>query len=157
VLDGGTTQDAFDDCICHCNLVAHSHSYQRIHAAYYASNRELAPCGFSDTTFGLPEGSLAERQRCTVSQINKSIKTAKAIFTYAYGSKYVTTNIMHRYPKVPTHPEESCATNKGCPAIGADRQRQPELLESLFRYAYPRCRRSPGRASPSESYPERSH
>ena len=29
---------------------------QSIHAGYYASNRELAQCGFSDASFGLPEG-----------------------------------------------------------------------------------------------------
>jgi integrase len=37
---------------------------------------------------------------CTVSQVNKSIKTAKAIFTYAFDSEYVTSNIMQRYPKL---------------------------------------------------------
>jgi integrase len=37
---------------------------------------------------------------CTVSQINKSIKVAKAIFTYAFDAEYVTSNIMHRYPKM---------------------------------------------------------
>lgn len=36
----------------------------------------------------------------TVSQVNKSIKAAKAIFTYAFDSEYVTTNIMQRYPKL---------------------------------------------------------
>jgi len=37
---------------------------------------------------------------CTVSQTNKSIKVAKAIFTYAFDSEYVTANIMQRYPKL---------------------------------------------------------
>jgi integrase len=37
---------------------------------------------------------------CTVSQINKSIKAAKAIFTYAFDLEYVRSNIMHRYPKL---------------------------------------------------------
>ncbi len=36
----------------------------------------------------------------TVSQVNKSIKTAKAIFTYAFDSEYVISNIMQRYPKL---------------------------------------------------------
>ena len=36
----------------------------------------------------------------TGSQVNKSIKTAKAIFAYAFDSEYVTFNIMHRYPKL---------------------------------------------------------
>lgn len=27
MLDGATTQDAFDDCISQCNLISHSHSY----------------------------------------------------------------------------------------------------------------------------------
>jgi integrase len=37
---------------------------------------------------------------CTVSQVNKSIKAAKAVFTYAFDLEYVTSNIMHRYPKL---------------------------------------------------------
>jgi integrase len=37
---------------------------------------------------------------CTVSQVNKSIKAAKAIFTYAFDSEYVTSNVMHPYPKL---------------------------------------------------------
>jgi integrase len=37
---------------------------------------------------------------CTVSQVNKSIKVAKAIFTYAFDSEYVTSNVMQRYPKL---------------------------------------------------------
>jgi len=36
----------------------------------------------------------------TVSQVNKSIKTAKAIFTYAFDSEYVISNIMQRYPNL---------------------------------------------------------
>ena len=36
----------------------------------------------------------------TVSQVNKSIKIAKAIFAYAFDLEYVTSNIMHRYPKL---------------------------------------------------------
>jgi integrase len=36
----------------------------------------------------------------TVSQVNKSIKAAKAIFTYALDSEYVASNVMHRYPKL---------------------------------------------------------
>jgi hypothetical protein len=37
---------------------------------------------------------------CTVSQVNKSIKAAKAILTYAFDSEYVTSNVMHRFPKM---------------------------------------------------------
>jgi integrase len=37
---------------------------------------------------------------CTVSQVNKSIKAAKAIFTYAFDLEYVTSNVMQRYPKL---------------------------------------------------------
>jgi integrase len=37
---------------------------------------------------------------CTISQINKSIKAAKAIFTYAFDLEYVTSNVMQRYPKL---------------------------------------------------------
>jgi integrase len=37
---------------------------------------------------------------CTVSQVNKSIEAAKAIFTYAFDLEYVTSNVMHRYPKL---------------------------------------------------------
>jgi len=37
---------------------------------------------------------------CTVSQVNKSIKAATAIFTYAFDLEYVTSNVMHRYPKL---------------------------------------------------------
>jgi integrase len=36
----------------------------------------------------------------TVSQVNKSIKAAKAIFTFAFDSEFVITNIMQRYPKL---------------------------------------------------------
>ena len=36
----------------------------------------------------------------TISQVNKSIKVAKAIFTYAFDSEYVRSNIMHRYPRL---------------------------------------------------------
>jgi integrase len=36
---------------------------------------------------------------CTVSQVNKSIKAAKAIFTYAFDLEYVTSNVMQRYAK----------------------------------------------------------
>jgi len=36
----------------------------------------------------------------SVSQVNKAIKAAKAIFTYAFDSEYVTANIMQRYPKL---------------------------------------------------------
>jgi len=36
----------------------------------------------------------------TVSQVNKSIKAAKAVFTYAFDSEYVSSNIMQRYPKM---------------------------------------------------------
>ena len=38
--------------------------------------------------------------RCTVSQVNKSIKVAKAIFGYAFGCEYVTSNIMQKYKKL---------------------------------------------------------
>jgi integrase len=37
---------------------------------------------------------------CTVSQVNKSIKIAKAVFAYAFDSEYVASNVMHRYPKL---------------------------------------------------------
>jgi len=37
---------------------------------------------------------------CSVSQVNKSIKVAKSIFTYAFDAEYVSTNIMQRYPKL---------------------------------------------------------
>src|SRR6185437_1200792 len=37
---------------------------------------------------------------CTVSQVNKAIKTAKAIFTYAFDSEYVISNVMQRHPKL---------------------------------------------------------
>src|SRR3984893_6132266 len=37
---------------------------------------------------------------CTVSQVNKAIKVAKAIFTYAFDLEYVTSNIMQRFPKL---------------------------------------------------------
>src|SRR4051794_13133159 len=36
----------------------------------------------------------------TVSQVNKSIKVAKAIFTFAFDSEYVTSNVMQRFPKL---------------------------------------------------------
>jgi integrase len=36
----------------------------------------------------------------TVSQVNKSIKIAKVIFAYTFDLEYVTSNIMHRYPKL---------------------------------------------------------
>lgn len=35
-----------------------------------------------------------------VSQVNKSIKAAKAIFTYAFDLEYVSSNVMQRYPKL---------------------------------------------------------
>jgi len=34
------------------------------------------------------------------TQVNKSIKVAKAIFGYAFGCEYVTSNIMQRYKKL---------------------------------------------------------
>jgi hypothetical protein len=37
---------------------------------------------------------------CTVSLVNKSIKAAKTIFTYAFDLEYVTSNVMQRYPKL---------------------------------------------------------
>ena len=37
---------------------------------------------------------------CTVSQVNKSIKVANAVFTYAFDLGYVTSNIMHRFLKL---------------------------------------------------------
>jgi hypothetical protein len=37
---------------------------------------------------------------CTVSQVNKSIKAAKAIFTYAFDLGFVTSNVMQRFPKL---------------------------------------------------------
>jgi integrase len=37
---------------------------------------------------------------CTVSQVNKSIKAAKAIFTYAFDLEYGTSNIMQRYRRL---------------------------------------------------------
>jgi len=40
------------------------------------------------------------RSACTVSQVNKAIKVAKSIFTYAFDLEYVSTNIMQRYPKL---------------------------------------------------------
>jgi integrase len=36
----------------------------------------------------------------TVSQVNKSIKAAKEIFTYGFDCEYVTSNIMHRFPRL---------------------------------------------------------
>jgi site-specific recombinase XerD len=48
----------------------------------------------------------------TVSQVNKTIKTAKAIFTYAFDSEYVATNIMQRYPKLQRGDDERKA-NRG--------------------------------------------
>jgi integrase len=39
-------------------------------------------------------------QGCTVSQVNKAIKAAKAMFTYAFDLEYVTSNIMQRYPRL---------------------------------------------------------
>lgn len=36
----------------------------------------------------------------SVSQVNKSIKVAKAVSTYAFDSEYVTSNIMQRYPRL---------------------------------------------------------
>jgi hypothetical protein len=39
----------------------------------------------------------------TVSQVNKSIKAAKATFTYAFDSEYVTSNIMHRIVRYAVH------------------------------------------------------
>jgi integrase len=36
----------------------------------------------------------------TASQVNKSIKAAKAIFTYAFDLEYVTSNVMQRFPKL---------------------------------------------------------
>ncbi len=36
----------------------------------------------------------------TVSQVNKAIKVAKAIFTYAFDLEYVTSNVMQRFPKL---------------------------------------------------------
>jgi integrase len=49
---------------------------------------------------------------CTVSQVNKSIKTAKAIFTYAFDLEYVASNIMQRYPKL-QRVEGERAANRG--------------------------------------------
>ena len=37
---------------------------------------------------------------CTVSQVSKAIKVAKAIFTYAFDLEYVTSNVMQRFPKL---------------------------------------------------------
>jgi hypothetical protein len=37
---------------------------------------------------------------CTVSRGNESIKAAKAVFTYAFDSEYVTFNVTQRYPKL---------------------------------------------------------
>jgi len=37
---------------------------------------------------------------CSVSQVNKSIKAAKVVFTFAFDSEYITTNVMQRYPKL---------------------------------------------------------
>jgi hypothetical protein len=37
---------------------------------------------------------------CTVSQVNKSIEAAKAIFTYAFDLECVASSIMQRYPKL---------------------------------------------------------
>jgi integrase len=37
---------------------------------------------------------------CTVSQVNKSIKVAKAIFGYAFGCEYVASNITQKYRKL---------------------------------------------------------
>jgi len=49
---------------------------------------------------------------CTVSQVNKAIKAAKAIFTYAFDSEYLATNIMQRYPKL-QRVEGERAANRG--------------------------------------------
>lgn len=49
---------------------------------------------------------------CTVSQVNKAIKTAKAIFTYAFDSELVTSNIMERYPKLQPVDDESTANRE---------------------------------------------
>lgn len=35
-----------------------------------------------------------------VSQVNKTIKAAKAIFTYPFDSEYVISNVLQRYPKL---------------------------------------------------------
>jgi integrase len=37
---------------------------------------------------------------CTVCQVNKAIKVAKAIFTYALDMEYVAANVMQRYPNL---------------------------------------------------------
>jgi hypothetical protein len=49
---------------------------------------------------------------CTVSQVNKSIKAAKAIFTYAFGCEYIASNIMQKYPKL-EHVEGERTANRG--------------------------------------------
>ena len=49
---------------------------------------------------------------CTVSQVNKAIKIAKAIFTYAFDSEFVTSNIMDRYPKLQRVDNESTANHE---------------------------------------------
>ena len=47
-----------------------------------------------------PAAAQLANSGCTVSQVNKSIKAAKAIFTYAFDLEYVTSNIMQRYPRL---------------------------------------------------------
>jgi hypothetical protein len=37
---------------------------------------------------------------CTVFQVNKAIKVAKAIFTYTSDAEYVASNVMSRYSKL---------------------------------------------------------
>jgi integrase len=49
---------------------------------------------------------------CTVSQVNKAIKVAKSISTYAFDAEYVSTNIMQRYPKL-QRIEGERAANRG--------------------------------------------
>lgn len=49
---------------------------------------------------------------CTVSQVNKSIKTVKAICTFVKAMKYVTTNIMEKYPKLTQVEEDGERTER---------------------------------------------
>lgn len=48
----------------------------------------------------------------TVSQVNKAIKTVKAICTFAKAMKYVTNNIMEKYPKLAQPEEEGERTER---------------------------------------------
>jgi site-specific recombinase XerD len=65
---------------------------------------------------------------CTISQVNKSIKAAKAIFTYAFDLEYVTSNVMQRYPKLQRVEGETKA-NRGV-FTEAELQARPALASA---------------------------